>query len=896
MAFCPRVKTLAACVSVALAQFAASAARADSAVGVDTQIGGALDVGVARGSGPVDPEFEPLRSPVGRLYPRAPLVAEKRAKTEGGWEWDAEIELGGLVSSGDTSNVFFRRYKDVDDGFYARFFRLDADRRESAQFFEAYGGAINRDDQFYSLAFGRYNDWKLRAFYNETPSVFTSTFRSLWNGVGTDSLTLNGPTPGGLATAAQTQASLRDAIPLASEGDLALLRKKAGMRFDMTLGEQWKLYASYTHEKREGSRPYGMVFGGGGGGGDIEIPESIDNTVHEVLAGVRYNDPVQSFNFELSGSFFRNDLGTMTVQNPLTITTNTIANVPATTFTFARFDSDPDNDYYKAKAEYARALPALWNGRLTATVAAARSKQNDALIEPTLLPLTGGTINGIPAANVWNTTAALTKQNADAEIDTTLANVTLAVNPMPSLAIKGHVRYYATDNSTEYTACNPLTGQFGRLVNDGSGGAFVNTPAYLAARCDLAAVRALNVAPSAGNINIATVPFEYNQTNYGVTADYRITPKSNANLLLEREELRREHRERDKTWEDRIKAGYTNRALDGVTLLASYEHGRRRGSEYVVDPYEEFLSASMGPVPTATGTNMASWIHNIDTFRKFDLADRDQDIVNARVNWVVTPALDAGLTLQYKDMRYPDSAYGRRGTDDQTSVNLDVSYQPAAEWGVYGFYTWQNARMRQRGLQPNACLIGTTYYFYSNGAINTTGTAPAGATLVSSTQVTAGNWDSVCAHTADLSPLYPTSRTWENNQESVNHTFGIGGRYDFPKARLEASYLYVNGRSTTDYTYNADALGLTPAQVALIGSGMPDLVFIQNIFEASLTVPVTSNIAARLYYRYENGRVSDWHYDGVAQNPVPAANAAYLDNGPQNYRANVVGLFVRMGL
>jgi hypothetical protein len=36
--------------------------------------------------------------------------------------------------------------------------------------------------------------------------------------------------------------------------------------------------------------------------------------------------------------------------------------------------------------------------------------------------------------------------------------------------------------------------------------------------------------------------------------------------------------------------------------------------------------------------------------------------------------------------------------------------------------------------------------------------------------------------------------------------------------------------------------------------------------------------------------VNDWHYAGVAQNPVPATNAVYLDTGLQAYRVNVFGL------
>jgi hypothetical protein len=167
--------------------------------------------------------------------------------------------------------------------------------------------------------------------------------------------------------------------------------------------------------------------------------------------------------------------------------------------------------------------------------------------------------------------------------------LTRPVNPLKELSVKGFYRYYSTDNSTEYTACNPLTSQWGRLINDGSGGAFVSNAAYLAAKCDLAAVEALNQVPSAGNVNIRSVPFAYDRMNYGLQADWRISTKSNGTLLLEREDYKPDNRERDKTWEDRIKVGYTNRALADVTLLASYEYDRRRGSEYIVDPYEHFL-------------------------------------------------------------------------------------------------------------------------------------------------------------------------------------------------------------------------------------------------------------------------------------------------------------------
>ena len=73
-------------------------------------------------------------------------------------------------------------------------------------------------------------------------------------------------------------------------------------------------------------------------------------------------------------------------------------------------------------------------------------------------PLTGGTINGVATANVWNTTASLSRRSADARIDTTLADLGILLNPARALSVRGKVRYYETDNSKEYFACNPQTG------------------------------------------------------------------------------------------------------------------------------------------------------------------------------------------------------------------------------------------------------------------------------------------------------------------------------------------------------------------------------------------------------------------------------------------------------
>ncbi len=107
------------------------------------------------------------------------------------------------------------------------------------------------------------------------------------------------------------------AISSTPASDLELTRKKSRTRFDLTLSANWKAFASYTRERREGSRPFGAVFGGGGGGGNVEIPESIDYNTQDVLAGLQFANALTSFNVQAAGSFFRNDIDTMTVREPV---------------------------------------------------------------------------------------------------------------------------------------------------------------------------------------------------------------------------------------------------------------------------------------------------------------------------------------------------------------------------------------------------------------------------------------------------------------------------------------------------------------------------------------------------------------------------------------------------
>lgn len=876
MTECFRVRTLTCCVALALGGVYPSISSADSGLVADTVLGNALNPGKLTSVPARDPDgldaVPYQRSPTGFLYGWPKMPPEKR-KTESGWELAGWVELGLIDASGDESNGWFRKYKDVGQstGAYLNNFYFKAGKE--AYFFEGYGGGFGYDDQFLGLKGGRYNDWKINFFYNETPHVFTSNYYSLWSNIGAadlkliDGLTPGGSRVGGVPNQNQTLADVGNAVNNMDPTELSLVRKKGGVDIDKYITNEWRAFARYSLENREGARPFGSVWGGGGGNASVEIPESIDYDTHEIIGGLRFDDGRNNLNLQMQASLFRNNISTLRWENPLVVAA---ANgITSAQFTTGEFDLYPDNDYYNLLGEYARSFNDPYRTRVTAVASVSRFRQNDELLPQSMYPT--GVVGGV-AGGLWDNPASLSKQKADAKIDSQLYSLGVVTNPTDKLAVQAKIRYYDTDNKTDYFACNPLTGQIGRVINNGSGASLAPN-AYNAGRCDLEAIRALGVpATGAGGVKIRNTPYEYERINYTFSGDYRLGRATTLNLGFEREEYDRKYRERDETNENKFSLGYTNRGFDFGSLRLAAEYAERRGSAYNVEANPEGKSMSLGPDPTSGNAN--TWAYAPAGHRKYDLADRDRLKLSGRFNLIAVEALDIGLTGEYVQDEYPNSQFGRTDTHDLNSVGLDVSYQPSAKLGLSAFYNYQDGKLSQTGnWNAGNCTIGVT------------------------PGVTADNFREACQAVTATGVPFRTERTWEVEHSDQFHMFGLGGRYDFGFARAELDYTYVTGTTEIDYQFNATALGITnPDQLGLIGTSLPDLKTTQRFIDLNLIVPVNKSVAVRGLYRYEKGTIDDWHYSGTAAvNPGPTAqNRAHLDGGPENYESHIVGLFLQV--
>jgi hypothetical protein len=152
----------------------------------------------------------------------------------GGTRYRATVEFGPPASAATSTRRNSANTRTCRAGRIRTIRRDDRAAEERVSLRRVHGGAT-RDDQFYAIDTGKYNTWRVRSDFSETPHVFTSTYDSLWTGVGTNTLKLTGLTPGGTTNANTTQATMQSAIASTTEGDLYLTRQKSRTRFDLML-------------------------------------------------------------------------------------------------------------------------------------------------------------------------------------------------------------------------------------------------------------------------------------------------------------------------------------------------------------------------------------------------------------------------------------------------------------------------------------------------------------------------------------------------------------------------------------------------------------------------------------------------------------------------------------
>ncbi len=650
--------------------------------GADPPRGNALNPGALDPGAGTDPRGMTVfretrrRSPSGLTYPY-PRGAPEYAG-DGDWRWRGSAALSTFFDAGDEGEARFARFTERDDEAFLGGLSLELWNPSSGWRIDLGAGGVGRDDAFYALDVERAGWLRVRASWSRTPHLRANDARSVFVGVGGDTLELaGGLTPGG--SGAGTGAAIDAVLAGIEERSLQLLRDRSHVEASLRLLPDLKLVGSWGFEDRRGVRPYGGSFSWPGSatlGGSVETIEAIDDRTQRVRAGLEWAREWLALNLFYEGSFYRNAERDLTFDNPFQLT-------PGSSVPRGRFASSPDNDRHNLRLDAAITLPL--RSSLSAVVSWTRMEQDEDLLAPTL---NSGSVGfGGFAVNLdeWNSPAALSRASADAEIDTLLLNVALTSRPLRPLRLRARFQRYRLEDDTRYDALNPLNGFHGYIPEDGGHQTVFNRRNGV--------FRAVT-ASQVGDWRFRSVPYEQVRDRYDLDASLRLGRRTRAEVSWRVEAIDREHRQIERTRSDRIRLALHTRALPRTSLRLSWETEQRDGSAVDTEAQRAFRTSSLpGYVPFA-GLSLPLGLAALE---RPDVSDRDRDQVEARAIVALTDGMDLSIAGR---VRIDDhgAAYGLRRARS-SSLSAEWSWQPSPRRGYHLFGTWDTGVRRQEGIR-----------------------------------------------------------------------------------------------------------------------------------------------------------------------------------------------------
>ncbi|HJU39550.1 MAG TPA: MtrB/PioB family outer membrane beta-barrel protein [Tahibacter sp.] len=828
-------------------------AFADTGAGVDTwraskldpTAGRAGDTPDARGTSWLKPGER--RTPTGWLY-QCPAEPPSLA-TAGDWAYDGHVQFGYLSTSGDDRNALWNRYVAWDSGLVLALMEFSARRDADGSYADVRANRTSDDDAFFEAAFGRAGSYKVQAFLREMPNVLTHNAKPLWNGVGTNALTL----PSTLAPGGSSTADVEAAVAATPERTLKVTRSKVGVGVDAYLSPRWTMSATFSDEERDGARPYGGAFYYGFAFPDnaavFETTRPVDDRTINLGGALRYAGSVWRMEFAYTGSFYRDRYTRYTWENPFALTPV----VPGSTsppLLRGQMATEPDNDYHNLRATFTRRLP--WNGEASLTASGGRMSQNDALIAPIDCTGTFGIDrngSGVPGPGnpnlyscaQWNTPAALSRPRADLAIDTTRLDARATVQPSDRVTVRGTLTYDREDYRGTYLAYNPLTGDYGYIAENGAAGSLV--PGAIGLWNPLTARSAI--------VRVRNQPLDQETTNVSVGADWRATARDTFGATLAFKRFEPTHRERERADTSSVKLTWVNRALDGLTLRANATWLSRRGRGDAVDVYDYLYSTGLpGFVPPPGGTPAFT----VDAMRRYDLADVDQ----RKLDVMATLALAETMTLSASlrgDLNDYDADIGRQGYDT-VGATLQWEWQPSPSTRASAYLGVDRSRIEIANV----------------GDVDATPDGSLGG------------------------PNYPDDARWWTTDRQRNRSVGITFDHRVGRWRFDAALNGLDARGTTAFriaggsamAYFADGIGVTDGW-------FPPMKFRIDSLSVGATYAPSERWSIRVFDLVEHGTVFDWHYLGFDETRT-FGRRIYTDGGPESWRANLVGVLVDVKL
>jgi MtrB/PioB family decaheme-associated outer membrane protein len=545
------------------------------------------------------------------------------------------LDFGYRGGNVDGDEARFERYRDLRPGATS-FFQL---RRDAEKYrFEGTAFNVGYRDQRYAA---EYTDGKLTVggLFDSIPLNYLYDAPLIWTNEGGGRYTLpialrravegptnvandgtavgvpcapgSGPTTCNATTAAQAIANRSIYNTITRPGDIAVKREVVGVKIGYIPTPAVGVNASFESTGRTGSMPWNASFAFNNVN---QLPVEIDQRNNELKANTEWVNAKGMIRLDYWGSFFANDIQTLTWDNPIRATdfTNGLA-PPAGPFDPSAYSNGNGAAFGQAALWPSNTLNAFGlTGMLKAipkttingNVQLTYMRQNESL-----LPWSVNSIITSPSVNAFYPgLRALPRTTAEAAVNGLNALVNFNSRPTKYLTLQGRYRYNLHDNNTPHFD--------GRTYVTFDG-----------------AVRGFTDDPLTPHVEGLSEYFHIVRKNLDANATFRLRDYGSLRVGYANEKFDREGRGFSEVNDDMLRLAYDAQLFERLTVRASFDASRRRGDGFILSG----VDYETGPAGVQPG------------LRYFDEADRDRS--RGALILTANPTDSASVFVQYSTTR-----------------------------------------------------------------------------------------------------------------------------------------------------------------------------------------------------------------------------------------------------
>jgi len=832
----------------------------------------------------------PAASPEAPTTPPIPSLFEK---------WKIQLDLGGRDYDlyGDHPGKFLQ-YRDITRGFYVNGAGLRYESSDSPYLFRFNASNIREVDETIQADVWKVGKFRTTFLWDRLP-FFYSNGTSLFQSTSPGNLVVSAPLRAAIqgivdgqppqnitpSTGAALASLLRQELSARTPSDLRVKYDQAGLRQTVRFGRLELHFLAKTTFNR-GTRPHGAgtfarqpVGPLGDGVWEAlasELPEPVqyrttDIKVGGVVSGVKWR-----FGFDYGLTLFRNNVGTLTYQNPFRVTDAVGANAagvptPGSAIGRNRFVTQqlalpPDTDYHRITAWWGVDLP--HNTQFRGLFSWGQSSQNDPFLpftQNTALVGTGpGFANNLPPGTSVLNTSSLPQKSLNGQVRNLNYDSTLVSKPWKNMVFRVQYRNEDMKNKSPIITF-PGFSRFGESH-------WVEALDYY-------------------NVPIRNYPTSFVRQDAIGSWEWAITPWITWNAEYQYENWRRTFRDVPHTSENSIRGRFDVKLPRKIKFEIDYTFANREPDFYrtvpmvfnpninsdlsIVTSNVPGLNFQMGPGYLVSNSTQFDPTVPLEfsQLRRYDEADRKRYDGKAALDVPFGDKVSLSLSYRHTRDNYGKGFYGLQH-DLNASVDSEVTFSVGERTFLFVDYSRQFEGYRDLGLGHLIC---------GGNPMNCVSGAPV-------------NVNACCA-------IYPLRNTWDRSSRSSLDTVQTGYQLASKgeKVIVDLSYGYSYSKDRI-HTFNPFPI----LQFSQFTAGTYNYPDTRNRFQEVLfssTRKIRPGLDVGVHYRFQAYALDDFFLNNLQPYPQGLITAGGIPiNLPRNlvlnarfgtYHAHEEGAFLR---